>query len=68
MNNTKKLALAVLAAAALSGCTSMQVAELGRTDAKPAQAEEAKVMRALPSYGSMGGYRYRRFAAVAVSG
>ena len=68
MKNTKKLALAVLTVAALSGCTSMQISELARADAAPAQAEEVKVMRALPSYGSMGGYRYRRFAAVAVSG
>ena len=69
-NKTKKLALAVLAvlgAAALSGCTSMQVSELARTDATPAQAEETKVMRPLQSYGSMGGYRYRRFAAVAAA-
>jgi uncharacterized protein YceK len=64
-NKTKKLALAVLATAVLSGCSSMQVAELSRAGAVPAQAEETKVMRPLPGYGSMGGYRYRRFAAVA---
>ena len=63
-NKMKKLAAAVLAVAGLSGCTSMQVADLARTGAKPEQAEEAKVMRPLQSYGSMGGYRYRRFAAV----
>ena len=68
MNKTKKVALAVLAAAALSGCTSMQVSELARADAAPAQVEEMKVSRPLPGYGQMGGYRYRRFAAVAVSG
>ena len=69
-NKTKKLALAVLAAAALSGCTSMQVADLSRgADAPPAvQADEGKVIRPLQSYGSRGGYRYRRFAAVAVAG
>jgi hypothetical protein len=66
-NNVKKLAAAVLAVAGLSGCTSMQVADLARTDAKPEQAEEAKVMRPLQSYGTMGGYRYRRFAAVSVA-
>ena len=67
-NKTKKLALAVLAAAALSGCTSIQVAELSRPDAAPAQAEESKVIRPLQSYGTMGGYRYRRFAAVSTAG
>lgn len=67
MNKTKKLALAALAVAALSGCTSMQVSQLARPDA-PVQAEEVKVLRPLQSYGTMGGYRYRRFAAVAVSG
>jgi len=68
MNKTKKLALAVLAAAALSGCTSMQVADLARADAAPARAEEGKVSRPLQSYGNMGGYRYRRFASVTVAG
>ena len=48
-NKMKKLAAAVLAVAGLSGCTSMQVADLARTDAKPAQAEEAKVIRPLQS-------------------
>ena len=68
-NKTKQLALAVLAAAALSGCTSMQVADLARADAAPAaQADEVKVIRPLQSYGTMGGYRYRRFAAVTVAG
>lgn len=67
-NKMKNLAAAVLAVAGLSGCTCMQVADLARTDAKPAQAEEAKVMRPLQSYGSMGGYRYRRFAAVPATG
>ena len=67
-NKTKKLALAVLAAAALSGCTSMQVADLARADAPPAaQADEGRVIRPLQSYGTRGGYRYRRFAAVTAS-
>jgi hypothetical protein len=65
MNNMKKLAVAVLAVAALSGCTSMQVADLARVEGTPAQADEAKVSRPLPAYGYMGGYRYRRLAAVA---
>jgi hypothetical protein len=67
-NKMKKLAAAVLAVAGLSGCTSMQVSELARADPMPAQAEESKVMRPMQSYGSMGGYRYRRFAAVPAAG
>lgn len=68
MNKTKKLALAVFAVAGMSGCTSMQVASLASADQAPASAAvEQKVSRALPSYGSMGGYRYRRFAAVAAA-
>ena len=67
-NKMKKLAAAVLAAAALSGCSSMQVPELARADATPAQIEENKVSRPLPGYNSMGGYRMRRFAAVSVPG
>ena len=67
-NKMRNLAAAVLAVAGLSGCSSMQVADPARTDAKPAQVEEAKVMRPLQSYGSMGGYRYRRFAAAPVAG
>jgi len=67
-NKMKKLAVAVLAAAGLSGCSSMQVAELSRSEGASAQAEETRVSRPLPAYGNMGGYRYRRFAAVAVEG
>ncbi len=65
MNRMKKLAVAVLAVAGLSGCTSMQVADLARVEAAPVQNEEARVSRPLSSYGTMGGYRYRRFTAVA---
>jgi PBP1b-binding outer membrane lipoprotein LpoB len=64
MNKMKKLALAVLAAVAMSGCASTRTAELAGVDAVPAL--EHQVMRPLQSYGTMGGYRYRRFAAVAV--
>jgi hypothetical protein len=66
MNKMKKLAVALLAVAGLSGCASTQVAELARPDPVPA-AEQPQVSRATQSYGSMGGYRYRRFAAVAPS-
>jgi len=68
MNNIKKLALAVVAVAGLSGCASTQIAELSRNDDSQANAAEQKVIRALPSYGSMGGYRYRRFVAVSIQG
>ena len=57
-NKMKKLAAAVLAVAGLSGCTSMQVADLAP------QAEETKVSRPLPGYDYLGGYRIRRFAAM----
>ena len=68
MNRTKKLAVAAFAVFALigaSGCASTKVAGLAGADGAPAPAAEQKVSRALPSYGSMGGYRYRRLAAVA---
>lgn len=67
MEKMKKLAFAVFAIIGISGCASTQVADLARPDAAPAQVADQKVIRALPSYGSMGGYRYRRFAAVAAS-
>ncbi len=67
MNGMNKLAVAVLAVAGLSGCASTQVVDLARADAVQAPVAEQKVIRALPSYGSMGGYRYRRFAAVAAA-
>ena len=72
MNKTKKLAVAVLAVAGLSGCASTQIADLARgEEMKPAapraQAAQQTVSRALPSYGSMGGYRYRRFASAAAT-
>ena len=75
MDKIKKLAFAMFVVAGASGCASNQVAELARGGELQAPATEhaaaadAKVMRALPSYGSMGGYRYRRFtAAVSVAG
>ena len=68
MNKMKKLAVAVFAVAALSGCASTKLAELAQPD-RPVVAEpqQAAVSRPTQSYGSMGGYRYRRFAAVAPS-
>jgi hypothetical protein len=70
MKKMNKLAYAVFAVIGISGCASNQVAELATPDAAPAPAQvaEHKVSRALPSYGSLGGYRYRRLAAVAVAG
>lgn len=67
MNKMKKMAVAVFAVAALSGCASTRVAGPSGADAAQPPVAEKKVLRALPSYGTMGGYRYRRFAAVAAS-
>lgn len=67
MKKMNKLAFAVFAVIGFSGCASTQVVELTRVDAAPAQLEGQKVIRALPSYGSMGGYRIRRFASVAAA-
>lgn len=75
MNKMKKLACAVwagLAVAGVSGCANAPLAGLDSADEAKApvaatQAAERKVSRALPSYGSMGGYRYRRFTAVAAA-
>ena len=67
MKTMKKLAFAVVAAISLSGCASNQVSEGAGPDAAPAQVAERKVSRALPSYGSMGGYRYRRFGTATAS-
>ena len=61
MNKVRKLAVAVLAVVGFSGCASTQVAGPDRAGAAP---EEQSVSRALSSYGTLGGYRYRRFAAV----
>jgi outer membrane lipoprotein SlyB len=60
MNKGRKLAVAVLAVVGLSGCASTQVAGPDRASAGPV---EQSVSRALSSYGTLGGYRYRRFAA-----
>jgi hypothetical protein len=70
MNKMKKTAFALcagLAVCGMSGCASTQVASLAHADAAQAPVAEQKLSRALPSYGSMGGYRYRRFAAVAAT-
>ena len=71
MNNTKKLAVALLAVAGLSGCASTRIAEMAQGQemrGQENQAPQKTVSRALPSYGSFGGYRYRRFASAAVTG
>jgi hypothetical protein len=72
MDKMKKLAFAVFAVVGMSGCANTPTAGLdSRVEAKAPvaamQAAEQKVSRALPSYGSRGGYRFRRFAAVAVT-
>ena len=64
MNKVKKLAFAVLTVCGMSGCASTQYAGPARANEAQSPVAEHKVSRALSSYGTMGGYRYRRFAAV----
>lgn len=66
MSTSKKIAVAAIAVAALSGCASTRVAELASTEAVPAAATR-EVSRPAPSYGSLGGYRYRRLVKVTIS-
>ncbi len=66
MNKTKKLAVAVAALAGLAGCSTTQVAVMARGD-RPMVTEPQQVSRPTQSYGNMGGYRYRRFAAAPAS-
>lgn len=66
MNNRSKLAVAILAVAGLSGCASTRIAEFARTEVAPA-AEQHEVSRPAQSYGSMGGYRYRRLVKVTIT-
>ncbi len=66
MGSMKKLAVAVLAVAAMSGCATGRNADLSKTEAAPA-VEQQQVSRPTQSYGSLGGYRYRRFVAVSAS-
>jgi outer membrane biogenesis lipoprotein LolB len=65
MNKMKKLAVAVLAVAGLAGCATAGITE--HAAAVAPQATRQQVSRPLQSYGSMGGYRYRRFVAVSAS-
>ena len=68
MNKTNKWVFAVCAGLAVlgtSGCANLRTAEVDRADAMP--AADVQVMRPLPSYGMMGGYRYRRFASAAAA-
>ncbi len=67
MNKMKKLAFAVIAVAGMSGCASTRIAELAGANVPVANAVEPQVLRPVQSYGTMGGYRYRRFAAVAAA-
>lgn len=67
MKKMKMLAVSVFAVVGFSGCASTQIADLARVNAAPAPVAEPQVLRPLQSYGSMGGYRYRRFAAVAAA-
>lgn len=63
MNSTRKFALAALALAALSGCATTRTDLASNEAAAPAAVE---VSRPAPSYGTLGGYRYRRFVRVTI--
>ncbi len=65
MNKMKKLSFAVLAVAALSGCATTRTADFAASATSAMPVEQ--VSKPAPSYGSMGGYRYRRFVAVSAS-
>ena len=65
MDKMKKLAVAVLAVAGLAGCATTRSADQAGADAAP--VKEIQVSRPAPSYGSMGGYRYRRFVVVTIA-
>ncbi|MGH8766464.1 MAG: hypothetical protein ACRET8_12180 [Burkholderiales bacterium] len=64
-NKTKKLLFAVLAVAGMSGCASTQFAERASMPAAASPAAAAVPVSRPSSYGSLGGYRYRRFTSVA---
>ena len=60
MKKTNKLVLAVLMVAGMSGCATTMDTRSVAPAAKAAAPAETQVSRPA-SYGSMGGYRYRRF-------
>ena len=67
MNKTKKLLFAGLMVAGMSGCATTMDTRSAKAAPQAAPAE-TQVSRPA-SYGSMGGYRYRRFTtASAASG
>jgi hypothetical protein len=59
MKNARSLAVALLALAALGGCASVPTAQRAQ-----AAADTPQVSRPAATYGTMGGYRYRRLVAV----
>jgi uncharacterized protein YceK len=65
MNSSKQLALVILATTALSGCATTRT-DLAATEAAAVVPAAAQVSKPAPSYGSMGGYRYRRLIAVTI--
>ena len=63
MSHTKKLLLAVLGTVMLQGCATTGVADAG-AEAASAAPLPTKVSVPSRSYGSLGGYRYRRLVVV----
>ena len=66
MNRTKLLAVVILAIAGLSGCATTRTQDLAHSDARDAAAPAEKQVSRPASYGSRGGYRYRRLVAVTI--
>ena len=65
MKKTKKLLFAVVMVAGISGCaTTMDAHTAASAQAAPAEAKFSRPA----SYGSMGGYRYRRFTTASAAG
>jgi hypothetical protein len=62
MKKVNKFAVAVFALIGVSGCASTQVVDQAGAAAAPATVAEVQVLRPTQNYGSLGGYRYRRFA------
>ena len=63
MTTTKKLLFAALGLALLSGCATTRTADAG-AQAAPAAPLPTKTAVPGKSYGSLGGYRYRRLVVV----
>jgi len=66
MNKTTRLLFAALVAAGVSGCAGTRIADRVEAPPLPAASPQAAAepVSRPASYGSFGGYRYRRFTGV----